>query len=368
MNGIVKGGVVGVFVLLLAGAIGYSAMQKHSGSAASVVSSDKLVINGVITSEKETFFKDPRFIKLAADNGIEVNVENWTSDKIIQVKTQDGFGKYNDFVFPSTVQVSDKVKATFKGSQADTIFYSPMVVATRTPIVNLLDKNGLLSTHGTYKALDMAKFLNVMSAKTKWNALKDNTEYPVNKNILIYTSNAKRSGSSKMFIALASYLYNNSDIVNTPEQEQEVVPKIRKLMEAQGYRESSSADLFNDYVSIGMGKAPMIFCYESQMVELAVKTHGLQDQMQILYPSPTIFSKHVMVSLDSKGQKLMDFLSSNEDVKKIAAEYGFRVTGGVHLVQTGKTIGLDLPATVVDVVDAPSFEVLEDMVNQVETQ
>jgi hypothetical protein len=241
-----------------------------------------------------------------------------------------------------------------------------MVIATRSPIVKILEANGFLINKGSYKALDMNKFLEIMANKTKWISLKENAEYPVNKNILISTSDSRRSGSSKMFVSLASYVFNNDEVVQDIQAEEKVIPKIKELMDAQGYRESSSADLFNDYISMGMGKNPMIFVYESQMIELAVKSNGLMDQMQILYPSPTIFSKHVLVGLTPNGKKFMNFLSSNEKVKTIAARYGFRITGGSHLNVVTKSVKLNSPDTVVDVVDPPSLEIQDDLVSEIE--
>lgn len=364
MNTTIKSLVLAGFVVLV-GLAGYSAWDKNSkDSAASALTE----VSGIITSEKETFLTDPDFVKLLAANGFVMNNQRWTSDQILAVKDKAGFGKYSDFVFPSSNQVSDKVKQSFKGAQATTILYSPMVIATRTPIVNILDANGFLIQKGSYKALDMNKFLPAMEQKTKWSSLKQNTDYSVNKNILISTSDSRRSGSSKMFISLSSYILNGNEVIQSQGAAQNVIPKIKNLMSAQGYRESSSADLFNDYVSVGMGKAPMIFVYESQMVELAVKNGGLKDQMQILYPSPTIFSKHVMVSLSPNGEKLMNFLANNENVKKIAAKYGFRITGGNHLMDVAKTVNLSLPQTIVDVVEQPDLEVQDLLVNEVEAK
>lgn len=63
MSQIIKTAVIGVFVVGLAGAIGYSAMKKNSQpetAQSASTNSNLTVINGVITSEKESFFKDPR--------------------------------------------------------------------------------------------------------------------------------------------------------------------------------------------------------------------------------------------------------------------------------------------------------------------
>lgn len=366
----VKTVAIGIIVLSLTAAIGFSAWKKSTAPTVStdVVGSNKTVINGIITSEKESFFKDARVQKIFAENGLEVNVERWASGKIAQTKDKSDFGKYSDFVFPPGVQTSDKVKQTFKGVQAYNIFYSPMVVASWTPIVSILKANDLLVDKKEYKALDMEKFLSLMSNKVKWKTLKNSEEYPVNKTVLIYTSDARYSNSSKMFMGLASYIYNGNDVVVSNEQVENVLPKLKELMESQGHRESSSTNLFADYNSIGIGKTPLIFIYESEFVEYAIKNKGVAKDMELVYPSPTLFTKHVMVGFNDKSMKLVDILTKNDQIKEVAAEYGFRFSGNNHLVEKAKSVGVKVPATIVDVVDPPSFDVLESIVTNVEVK
>ena len=372
MQNVGKTLIIGLFVVGLAGAVGYSAWNKkateEAKSSVEQTKNNKVVLNGIITSEKESFLKDERVKKIFQDNNLEVNFERWTSDKIVTAQTVKDFGASGDFVFPSGVQASDKIKQTIKGAQAYNMFYSPMVIATWTPIVNILEANNLIKTGAQYKSLDMEKFFPLMSNKIKWKELKQSESYPVNKNVLIYTSDSRFSNSSKMFIALAGYVYNKSDVVTTDAQADAVIPKIKQLMDSQGSRESSSINLFMDYTSVGIGKAPLIFVYESQIAEYAIKNKGLNAEMAFIYPSPTLFTKHVLITFNEKSQRLVDLLSNNEELKKIAADYGFRFTGNNSLIEKAKSVGVNIPVSLVDVVDPPSFDVLEKIIQAVETK
>lgn len=357
---------------LIAGGLGYSYFNKKAvedeKAKVEQVKNEKLIINGVITSEKESFFKDERVKKIFADNNMEVGYERWASGKIAQVKTISEFGKYSDFIFPPGVQTTEKVKNTLKGTQAYTIFYSPMIIATWKPIVDILGANGLLVKRQDYQALDMEKFFPLMQNKIKWKDLKDNAEYPVNKVVLVYTSDARFSNASKMFMALSGYVYNKNEVVTSDEQAQAVIPKIKQMMESQGHRESSSTNMFADYASIGMGKTPLIFSYESEFIEYAIKNKGVAAGMSLLYPSPTLFTKHAMITTNEKALKLTELLSTNEEIKKIAAEYGFRFAGNNSLVEKAASVGVVVPKTVVDIVDPPSYDVLETIVQAVESK
>lgn len=367
---LIKNLVIGAFAVTLVSAVGFSFYKKKVESnpemAASFGVQERVKISGIITSEKESFFKDPRTLKILEDNGIDFKYERWASGKMAQITSVKEFGEYADFAFPPGVQTSDKIKNTIKGSQAYNVFYSPMVIATWEPIVQILESNNLLVQTPEYKALKMDKFLELVDSKKKWKDMKDSAAYPVNKNVLISTSDARFSNSSKMFMGLTSYIYNNAEIIQNTQQADTVIPKIKQMMASQGNRESSSTNLFADYVSIGMGKAPMIFVYESEFVENAIRNGKLAPKMALLYPTPTMFTKHVMIGFSPKAQKLVDVLTKNEELKKVAADYGFRFAGNNELVQKAKSVGITVSETVVDVIDPPDFDTLEYMVNQVE--
>ena len=105
-----------------------------------------------------------------------------------------------------------------------------MVVATWKPIVNILDSNGLIENKKEYQALKMDKFLQLVDKKTKWKDLKNSSEYSVNKNMLISTSDARFSNSSKMYMGLTSYIYNQNEIIQTQEQADKIIPNIKILL------------------------------------------------------------------------------------------------------------------------------------------
>ena len=90
--------------------------------------------------------------------------------------------------------------------------------------------------------------------------------------------------------------------------------------------------------------------------------------MKLVYPTPTMFTKHVLIGFNPKAQKIVDILTNNAEIKKVAADYEFRFAGNNELVNKAKTVGVDVPETVIDVIDPPSFDTLEYIVNQIETK
>lgn len=348
---------------VLAGAL-YVSSSKDGGG----LSLKKTVaVKGVITSEKENFFKDERVQKIFAENGLDVQVTRMTSDKIVAATDANGFNGYGDFVFPSSVPVSEKVKATFKSSQAYNVFYSPMVVATWSPIVTILRDNQMIKKSGTYETFDLDSYLKIVQNGTRWKDLKNSQDYPVNKIVLLSSSDSRYSGSAKMYVALNSYLLNDGNVVSSTQEVDKVMPTLKKIIQSQGNRESSSTNMTSDYVSIGRGKVPMMFSYESEFLSIAQQNPELIKKGAVmLYPTPTIYSKHVMVVLNPAAQPIVDLLKKNPQLQKLASEYGFRIEGDNGIVQHAKSLGVVIPDTVIDVIDPPNYDILDTLTTKVE--
>lgn len=360
---VAKIGAVVVCGAILAGALYVSTTKDGGGLALKKT----VTVKGVITSEKENFFKDERVKKVFADNGFDVQVTRMTSDKIVAATDSNGLNGYSDFVFPSSNPVSEKVKATFKNSQAYNVFYSPMVVATWTPIVNILRDNQMIKKSGTYETFDLDNYLQYVQKGTRWKELKNNQDYAVNKVVLVSSSDARYSGSAKMYVALNSYILNDSNVVATQQDVDKVMPTLKKIVQAQGNRESSSTNMTSDYVSIGRGKVPMMFSYESEFLSIAQQNPDLiKKGAFMLYPSPTIYSKHVMVVLNPAADPIVNLMKKNPELQKLASEYGFRIEGDNGIVQHAKSLGVNIPDTVVDVIDPPNYDILDILTSQVE--
>lgn len=354
------------FAALICVAIWFSSKSGTNGGITSVVS-QSTVLKGVITSEKENFLRDERVKAVFAKNGFDVQLERMSSGKIAQA-TKAADLNDADFVFPSGIQTSEKVKSNFKGSQAYNIFYSPMVIATWSPIVSILKENKLIKKVGDYEALDMESFMKLADNGVRWKDLKKSDAYPVNKVVLVYSSDSRYSNAAKMYLSLNSYVLNSNNVVSANTEVDKVMPTLKRIIQAQGNRESSSTNMMSDYMSIGRGKVPMMFAYESEFLENAFKNGGLGKDMQLIYPTPTVFTKHVMVALNPKAQALVDLFKKDEELKKLAVEYGFRFEGDAGIVAKAKAVNVNIPDVVVDVIDPPNYDVLDYMAELVEAK
>lgn len=324
-------------------------------------------VRGLSGSEKIPFLTDPRVAAILQANGIQLEVRKAGSREIASSPDL----KSLDFAFPAGAPGANKVKSATNAKQEFTPFYTPMVIASWKPIADLLEENGIVKKqNGAWYVVDMPKLLVWMKEGKRWKDIPGNSVYPVNKSVLVATTDVRKSNSAAMFLALASYMANAEEVVSSDEAVQKVLPVVAPLFLRQGYQESSTAGPFEDYLSMGMGKAPLVMVYEAQFIEYLAKTPVAQrnPDMVLMYPSPTVFTKHTLVPLTNNGTRLGELLTTHPELQKLAAEYGLRINDGALFKKMQEARNIQVPTTLIDVIDPPSYEWMEKMIQAIELQ
>lgn len=321
-----------------------------------------VTIRGLIGSEKEEFFQDPRVIKALQRGGVIVEIEKAGSR---QIATSYDLTKY-DFVFPAGIPAAEKIRLQQNISKSYDVFYSPMVIASWKPVVDILVANNVAQDQGNFYTLDFEKYIQLVGDETRWKDLQNSAAYPVNKSILIVSTDIRKSNSAAMYLALASYVANGNAVVENQAQATAILPLMEDLFLKQGYTEYSSEAPFENYLVMGMGKAPLVMIYESQYTYQASTPEGLQPGMTLIYPQPTVFTKHVLIPITEGGKKLGELLINDPTLKQLEVEYGFRNTDVEYFNQFIAKYNIQAPAVLVDVVEPPSYEILEAMIQQIE--
>ena len=118
---------------------------------------------------------------------------------------------------------------------------------------------------------------------------------------------------------------------------------------------------------MGPGKAPLVMIYEAQYLEEASRANGgISDAMALLYPEPTIFTKHILVPFNEKGNRLGAALADDPELQKLAIAHGFRNRDIAGFRNFLKSHNLVVPDTLVNVIEPPTFEILEQMITMIE--
>jgi hypothetical protein len=350
---------VGLAILLIVG-VGFGIVS----SARDALAPENAQVRGLIGSEKDPFFKDPRVVAALKRGGFVANVSTAGSRQIAGTDLANV-----DFAFPAGVPAAEKIRRDHAGSKAFVPFYTPMAIATWTPIVDLLSTAGVVHSSGGVTTLDVAKYMELVDKNTRWKDLPGNTAYPVNKSILITSTDVRRSNSAAMYLSLASYVANGDNIVENNSEVEPLMDRLSPLFLRQGFVASSSEEPFEDYLVQGMGKSPMVMIYESQFIQRAAAADGsIKPGMVLMYPEPTIFSKHTFVGLTENGTKLGEFLTNDPEMRSLATQYGFRTTDTAAFATFVADHKLAVPASLISVIDPPTYETLEAMITRLEAE
>lgn len=355
-------GPVAVVVLIVAVVFAVILSTKDAGK----LRADRavLIVRGLVGSEKEPYLRDPRVLDELRKNGIDLRIET-AGSRAMTARTD--LATY-DFAFPAGAPSGQRLKTIVKAKDVYTPFFTPMTVASWKPIAQILIANGYVRRDGdTYVIVNVPGLFAAETGGKRWRELKASSAYPVNKSVLISTTDPRKSNSGAMYAALASYILNGGAIVSDRGQIARIQPQLNGLFLRQGYEESSSAGPFDDYVQIGMGKTPLVMIYESQFAEYALAHPKDRNRdMVLLYPRPTIYTKHTFVPITERGDKLGQLLSTNEVLQHLAVEHGFRVQDTAYTRDYFQKNGLKLPEQLIDVVDPPSYEFLDAMIVGIE--
>lgn len=324
------------------------------------------VVTGVIGSEKKEFFDDPKVKAAFAAHGYDVQVKTAGSR---QIATSPALAT-SDFAFPSSGPAADKISIGRSTKGIYSPFFSPMAVATFKPVAQLLKNAGIASqdASGTWQ-LDMKAYLAAVAEGKRWNQLPGAAGlYNSNRTMLMTSTDIRSSNSAAMYLAIASYTANDNNVISGGGSEDKVLPQMTGLFLNQGFSESSSGGPFGDYLSQGMGSKPMVMIYESQFLGQEMSDTGakaMTPDMVLMYPQATVLSKHTVIALTDKGNEVGQLLLNDPDLATLAAEHGFRPADRSKLDAALKAHNLPLTEPLVDVTDAPSYEVLESLITKI---
>jgi len=348
-------GLAAVLAIGVLAAVVISYAQSHTPASTRLT-----VVHGVIGSEKLPFFQDQDVIAEFHARGYDVQVDTAGSRTIA---TTVDLSKY-DFAFPAGEPAGVKIQKDHKAKATYVPFYTPMAIASFKVIDDLLKSQGVVSTVNGADMLDMQKFLALVAQNKRWTDIPNNTTYPAGKSIVITSTDPTTSNSAAMYLSIASYVANGNNIVQDASQAEKVLPAVAPIFTRQGFTLASTEAPFEDYLSIGIGKDPMVMIYEAQyLAREAAKDGTIKADKALLYPNPTVFSKHTLVPLTANGDAIGRLLTSDAKLQALAVKYGFRTSDPNAFNKYLTDRGVTPPPQLVNVIDPPTYDNLEALIN-----
>lgn len=277
-------------------------------------------INGYVGGEKIGLLEDEEVQKILKDR-YKLSIDYARAGSIDMI-TADATGR--DFLFPSN-QTALELYRQINGDpvKSEIILNTPIVLYTRSAVAQALVDSGLAAvTNGVY-TVDMEKLTETIEAGMTWADIGLPQLYG---SIAVGITDPTKSNSGNMFAGLLANTLCGG--VADESNLNEILPRLQNIFQKLGYMESSSSDLFDQFLKTGMGAKPLIAGYESQLLEFAVENPDTWEQIKedivMMYPTPTVWSSHVYIALDEAGTAGIDALL-DEEIQRLAWEkHGFR--------------------------------------------
>jgi hypothetical protein len=353
--------VVGLLILLIAIGGGLAFAYLERGSLDGVLGGGpgkQVALMGFIGGEKLNLMEDPQVQKILANRyGITLDlrraggVEMVTEQRLLDQKPQ--------FLWPSSQVIAELAKERGLGIRKDeNIFNSPIVLYTWSPIASALEAAGLVTKQADgHYSVKLPELIDRIVQQKTWADVGVNDLYG---RMMLFSTDPTKSNSGFMFAGLLANVLNGGEVVGDNSVGQ-VLPAVKQLFDRMGYTEPSSGKLFDLYIEEGMGAKPIIVGYENQLVEYALAHKDKWPAVQamavhpvILYPEPTVYSSHPLMTLAPEADALIAALQ-DADLQRIAWEqHGFR-SGFVGVINDPAGLGIaGLSPTVAKVMPMPS--------------
>ncbi|HTY57803.1 MAG TPA: hypothetical protein VMF59_03260, partial [Bacteroidota bacterium] len=274
-----------------------------------------------------------------------------------------------DFLWPS----SEVALAAYKMQhgnlvKSETIFNSPIVLYSWDIVTDALIRENIVTVRDSvYYVTDLPRLIGFAVNGKKW---KDIGLAELYGKVSIISTDPNKSNSGAMFAGLLADILcgDTADSAGVAA----VLPKIKSYFLSLGYMEHSSGDLFQQYLSTGVGAKPIIVGYESQIIEFSMQNASqwpsVKNKVRILYPEPTVWSSHPLILQSPKAEALRQALL-DPGVQKIAWEqHGFR-TGMMGAQNDPKLLAVvGIPAVVNKVIPLPGPLAMEKILDMIAGQ
>ena len=211
----------------------------------------------------------------------------------------------------------------------------------------------------------MKAFLPVLENGERW----ENLGLPLYGSVLVSTTNPTKSNSGNMFAGLLANMINEGNVV-TADRTDAVIPRLKALIERLGYMETSSADIFRQFLKTGVGARPLVAGYESQLLEFAHTNpkdyQQIKDDVVLLYPVPTVWSSHVYIALSEKGKIGLEALLTPEIQALAWEKHGFRTGINAANMDVSHTAVPGIAPVISQIIQMPDSQVMEKLIQSLE--
>jgi len=341
---------IGLLAASAAGTGGYVYLRQHPEVAGRFGEPKHLF--GFAGGEKEGLLANAR-VRNLLERRFGLVLDARRAGSVEMVRERALLDQKPQFLWPSSSVLVEVARSSgVKISRDQVIFNSPIVLYSWDRIADGLVKGGFAEPAGGPRySVDLLKILKAIVAGDTWAALGVADLFG---RARIVSTDPNKSNSGFMFAGLVASLLSG-DVV-TLDALGRIDGDVATVFRRMGFKPPSSGKLFDDYVAGGAGAQPLIVGYENQLVEWVLQDADRWKRVEavapakpvILYPRPTAFSAHPLISIDRAADDLIDALLSESLLELAWEEHGFRGPLGT----IGKARNALLQSRLIDRIDA----------------
>lgn len=305
-----------------------------------------VTITGFAGGEKKSYLANPRTVDALRRAGIILNARQ--AGSVEMVRAPELLAQKPEFLWPSSsvmTEIAQKNNVQVRRSQV--ILNSPLVVYSWGLVADGLAKAGLVATNPDgHLSIELLAVLKALLADRSWADLGVAELFGKAR---IISTDPNLSNSGFMFAGLIANLLSGD--VATPATLSRVAGDVEGIFRRMGYKSHSSGSLFEDFLAGGPGAYPMAVGYENQLVEWIIADPDRWARVSAgpgrpiaLYPVPTVFSAHPLMSLRPEADPLIDVMMSPELQAIAWQQHGFRGPLGAPGLESHPSVKALVPA------------------------
>jgi hypothetical protein len=317
---------IGLVAASAAATGGYLYLRNHPEIAGRFGEARRLF--GFAGGEKEGFLTNAR-VRGVLEHQFGLILDARRAGSVEMVRERALLDQKPQFLWPSSSVLVEVAKASgLRISRDHVIFNSPIVIYSWDRIADGLVKGGLAEPAGGPRyRIDLLKLLKAIIAGETWAAIGVADLFG---RARVVSTDPNKSNSGFTFAGLTASLLSG-DVVML-ETLSRIDGDVTTLFRRMGFKPPSSGKLFDDYIAGGAGAQPLIVGYENQLVEWVLQDADRWKRVEanapakpvILYPQPTVFSTHPLISIDRQADDLVDALMSESLLEMAWEDHGFR--------------------------------------------
>lgn len=277
----------------------------------------------LFSEEKKDLIQDTEFRNLLKNRfGLVVVGAKYGSGEMPEADRETSDGVWAEGPFFETKLKETRPDLEYRKAK---VFTTPLVIYSWSDITRTLAGENIVNIRNDiHYAVGLPRLFQMMAEGREWSTLGLRA---LEGSVTLRTAHPK-SGPVGI---LSAYLISESlgrDQTTGQVETRDPFVELKEIYDKMGPVPDSGEALFSKFLKQGEWAFPLILTTERQVISFyqtfPAYREKLENQVDVLYPDPTVFVSHPFFAFTPKGEKLLEALESPEVQRFMWDKYGFR--------------------------------------------